>query len=308
MKKNFLLALALCACGGLALSAQPRSASQPKLLIKSESGLMAPLWSPTGDRIAVTTNNYTGILVADADGKALTSVTNLSGAGYKMQWSADGSRIMGRTNITENNRVFHEVKVWNISDGSEQTVVAKTRALNGTPVWDNENVIVSEQSGSKAVNIRTKSVKPAASLNVYTIMMNDPTNAAKRIAGLKQFEGKMVINPALSADGSMVAFQIPGKGIYSCTVAGENVRFITKGSHPAWLPDGKTIVYTDVKDDGNRFTESYIMAVNTATMASVQLAGGTDIIPLTPSVSPDGMKVAFENAADAAIYVITLKY
>ena len=141
---------------------------------------------------------------------------------------------------------------------------------------------------------------------IYT--MGRHRSVAMRIFDEKQFEGKMVINPALSADGSMVAFQIPGKGIYSCTVAGENVRFITKGSHPAWLPDGKTIVYTDVKDDGNRFTESYIMAVNTATMASVQLAGGTDIIPLTPSVSPDGMKVAFENAADAAIYVITLKY
>ena len=43
-------------------------------------------------------------------------------------------------------------------------------------------------------------------------------------------------------------------------------------------------------------------------MKSVELVGGSDIIPLTPAVSPDGKKVAFENAADAAIYVISLKY
>ena len=74
------------------------------------------------------------------------------------------------------------------------------------------------------------------------------------------------------------------------------------------MPDGKTIVYTLVADDGSRFTESHIIAVNTATMKSVELAGGSDIIPLTPAVSPDGTKIAFENAANAAIYVITLKY
>ena len=38
------------------------------------------------------------------------------------------------------------------------------------------------------------------------------------------------------------------------------------------------------------------------------LTENTNLIPLTPSVSPDGKKVAFENAIDASIYVINLKY
>ena len=40
----------------------------------------------------------------------------------------------------------------------------------------------------------------------------------------------------------------------------------------------------------------------------VLLTGNTDCIPLTPAVSPDGKRVAFENAQDASIYVMDLKY
>ena len=103
---------------GVAAMAQPRSASEPTLLIKSSQGLMAPVWSPSGDKIAVTSDNYDGIWVADADGSNLRQVTCCSGAGYKMQWSADGTKLLGRTNVVSDNRVFHEVKVWNAADGA----------------------------------------------------------------------------------------------------------------------------------------------------------------------------------------------
>ena len=62
---------------GVAAMAQPRSASEPTLLIKSSQGLMAPVWSPSGDKIAVTSDNYDGIWVADADGSNLKNQINI---------------------------------------------------------------------------------------------------------------------------------------------------------------------------------------------------------------------------------------
>ena len=308
MNKCFFIALALCAMSGATAMAQPTGASQPRLLIKSEQGLMAPVWSPSGDKIAVTTDNYTGILVANADGSNLTPITDEPGAGYKMQWSDDNVQILGRTNVVDNNLTFHEVKVWNVNNGKATTLIGKTRELTGTPLWDNVgSVKVADRTGIKSIDVTGKTKHAAASTDAYSIMVNDPANAAVKLA-MSDFTGKIIINPAISADGSTVAFQRPGKGIYTCSADGSQVRFIARGSHPAWLPDGKTIVYTLVADDGSRFTESHIIAVNTATMKSVELAGGSDIIPLTPAVSPDGTKIAFENAANAAIYVITLKY
>lgn len=308
MNKHLIFALALCICGGVSI-AQPRSASGPKLLIKSSHGLMAPVWSPNGDKIAVTTDNYTGIIVANADGSDVRQLTDLPGAGYKMQWNVAGNQLLGRTNVVDDNRVFHEVKVWNVSDGSETTLISKTRDLKGTPMWTSvaEQIAVADSKGIELMNVHNVKRTKVATVDVYTQMVSDPAGVADKISSLKEFSGKIIINPALSNDGKMVAFQVPGKGIYICNADGSDVRFLCKGSHPSWLPDN-SIIYTVVTDNGSYFTGSDIYAINVETQKTVLLTGNTDMIPLTPAVTKDGKKVAFENAKDAAIYVITLKY
>ncbi len=290
MKRNFVLAISLCLCGA-SLLAQPRSASEPQKLIEYSIGLMAPVWSPDGSQIAVTTDNYTGILVANADGSNLKSITTESGAGYKMKWSVDGTQILGRTNIIESNRVLHEVKTWNVETGKAQTLIKKSRNIEGTPTW--------------------KSIKATPSLEtsgVYELMVAEPAKATSKIASLKEFSGKMIINPALSPDGTKVAFQIPGHGMWICDNYGENLKSIGKGSNPQWLADNQSLIYTLVTDNGSNFTSSDIYSININNGVKYLLTGNSDLIPLTPSVSPDGKKIAFENAIDASIYVINLKY
>lgn len=278
MKKHLLLVLTVC-MAGLTATAHPRSASQPIKLIESQTGLMAPVWSPTGDKIAVTTDNYKGILVANADGSAIKTVTTANGAGYKMAWSSDGKQIMGRVNQLQGTFVKHEMKAWSVADGKVSAV--KTRM--GLPAWKETN-------------------------SAYDIMINDPAGACGKIASLKEYAGAIVINPALSADGSKVAFQIPGKGVMVMNSDGSDLRAICKGSHPQWLPDGKTLIISRVQDNGSQFTASDLYSVDIENRSEVLLTGSTDMIPLTPAVSPDGKKVAFENAADAAIYIINLNY
>lgn len=278
MKKHLLTVMAICLSGLLA-SAQPRSASQPQKLIECKSGLMAPVWSPSGDKIAVTTDNYTGILVANADGTALTELTSDRGAGYKMAWSVDGKQIMGRCVAINGSSVKREMKAWNVADGKVSTV----KTSRSVPSWSTSNT-------------------------VYDIMANDAAGATEKIAALKTYAGLMVINPALSPDGRKVAFQIPGKGVMVINADGSGLTRVCPGSHPAWLPDSKSLIVTRVKDDGQRFTSSDIYAIDIETRHENHLTGSTDVIPLTPAVSPDGKKVAFENAIDACIYVINLKY
>ena len=306
MKRQFLLALAVAVLGGAAF-AQPRGAGEPELLIKADVGLMAPVWSPSGDKIAVTTDGYTGIFVADASGKNLKCVTSADGAGYKMRWSADGSQILGRTNVMENNRVLHEVKVWNVNNSAERTIVAKTRNLNGVPTWSNiDRVNVSENN-----RIRTLSLNGTATVektSVYDMMVSDPTGVMTSIEGLKAVGGKLVLNPVLSNDGKKIAFQIYGKGMWVCNADGADVKFIGTGVYPMWLPDGESVVFNRTTDDGSRLTSSQLLAVNVNSGKTVTLVNRANIIPLKPTVSPDGSKVAFENVADAAIYVVNLKY
>lgn len=290
MKRNFLLAISLCVCG-CTLFAQPRSASEPQKLLEHTVGLMAPVWSPDGTKIAVTTDNYTGIIIANADGSNLKQITNDAGVGYKMKWNTDGTQILGRTNIVENNRVFHEVKSWNVLTGKSEILIEKSRKIEGTPTW--------------------KSLKGNITLehqNVYELMVNSPSKATAQINALHNYTGKLIINPSLSSDGSKVAFQIPGHGMWVCNNDGSNLKNIGKGSNPQWLPDNESIIFTLVTDDGSNFTSSDIYSMNIYSGKKYLLTGNTNLIPLTPTVSPDGKKVAFENALDASIYVINLKY
>ena len=286
MKKCLLFGLAVVMCGGIAV-AQPRSASAPVKLISAPVALMAPVWSPDGTQIAVTGNNYTGIMVADADGSNLRVLTEEAGAGYKMVWNGSNS-IVGRTNIVENGRVLHEICKWNVADGARSVMVAKSRT-------------------TQAPTLRAAGLKKSAA-NVYELMMAQPAKVAWQVPALAQFEGKVIINPALSADGKRVAFQVPGKGMWVMNADGTELRSLGKGSHPQWLSDNATVVYTVVKDNGQDFTASTLYALNVDNGKNVTLTAMSNIIPLTPSVSPDGLKVAFENAADNAIYVINLKY
>lgn len=278
MKKHLLTVMAICV-GSLLASAQPRSASQPQKLIECKSGLMAPVWSPTGDKIAVTTDNYTGILIANADGTALTQLTADRGAGYKMAWSNDGKQIMGRSMTTDGHSLKRAMKAWNVADGKASAI----KTSKAVPSWNSTN-------------------------SVYDIMANDAAGATSAIAALSSYAGKMVINPTLSPDGTKVAFQIPGNGIMVINADGSALKQVCQGSHPQWLPDNKSLIFTRVKDDGQRFISSDIYAVNIENGNESLLTGSTDLIPLTPAVSPDGKKVAFENAIDASIYVINLKY
>lgn len=282
MKKQIITVMALC-ISTLGLMAQPKSASAPVKLLECESGLMAPVWSPNGDQIAVTTDNYTGILVANADGTNLRTLTTEPGAGYKMAWSQDGTQIMGRVNVYDNTqRVNRQMKKWSVANGEVIAAEGVTRKA-AAPQWQ-------------------------ATGTAYDIMVAQAGEAVNLIPELNGYKGAIVINPALSPDNSTIAFQIPGHGVMLCNADGTNVRSLCKGSHPQWLPDGKSLIITRVQDNGAEFTASDIYYIDAATGAETLLTGNTDLIPLTPAVSPDGQRIAFENAADASIYVITLNY
>lgn len=279
MKKHYMLGLMLLGC--TAAMAQVRPASQPQQLLSAPMGLMAPVWSPDGSKIAVTTDNYAGIYVANADGSDLRVVTQDAGAGYKMVWSADSRAVEGRANIVAGNGLTRQMRSYNVATGA-----------------------VTEQGAR-----RRTSAQPAADKadGIYGAMISDPAQATSVVPALARFAGRTVINPALSPDGTKIAFQIPGKGMWLVNADGTGLRSLGKGSHPAWMPDSRNILYTVVEDNGSQFTSSVLMSLDTTTGNGATVVAVPSLLPLTPAVAPDGRRVAFENAVDASIYVVELK-
>lgn len=279
MKKHYLIGLALLGMS-LPCFGQVRAAGEPQLLMRDGGGLMAPVWSPDGSKIAASGTRYTGIVVANADGSAMRTISNAPGTGYKMTWSADGRNIVARVNVQRGALTLHEVRSYSVTDGSSQKLVAARRT----------------------------SAEPAAlnASGLYGLMVSEPAKAASQTEALARFAGKTVINPALSPDGSRIAFQIPGKGMWLINADGTGLIELGRGSHPAWMPDSRTIVYTIVEDNGNEFTASTLMSMDVVNGSSAVVFSRNGMIPLTAAVNPAGTAVAFENAVDAAIYTLSI--
>ncbi|MCH5220137.1 MAG: PD40 domain-containing protein [Muribaculaceae bacterium] len=282
MKKQFFMALALLASAGISAFAGSLTAGAPVKVAKTATGLMAPVWSPDGKQIAAAGPNYTGIYVFDADGTNARQLTGAEGAGYKMAWSADGKEILGRTNVREGVRVLHETKAWNVATGESRTIEARKRT-NANPRTSNTGV------------------------TLLSRMTEDAAGVTSSTPALAEYAGRTVINPALSPDGSMIAFQIVAKGMFVINADGTNLRSLGTGSNPAWMPDNNTLVYTIVQDNGNVITGSTVMTVTLSDNKKEVLINDSKLIPLRPAINAAGTAMVFENGADASIYSVTLK-
>ena len=278
-RKLIIAAAALLSCSSLL--AQPTSWSEPQLLIKAEQGLMAPTWSPDGSQIAVTGDNFVGIWVAQADGTSLHQISQATGAGYQMRWESNQEILSTPYSIEKQKRMTRIERV-NAATGKIQEVVPATRNFKRSTVLD--------------------------ATDVFQIMLDEPQNATRKIAGLSDYAGNWVINPALSPDGTKIAFQIVTKGLFVCNADGTGLVSLGKGSHASWLPDSHNLMMTLIADDGHRFIGSDIYCVNIDNGNVINITPNSDVIPVTIAVSPDGTKLAFDNDTDGAIYIINLNY
>ena len=280
MNRKLIIAAAV-ALSCSSLMAQPTAWSEPQLLIKAEQSLMAPVWSPDGSQIAVTGDNFIGIWVANADGTDLKQISQSPGAGYQMRWTSP-QEILSTPYTVENQKRMTRIEQVNAANGKIQVVAPATRDFKRSAAM--------------------------GATNVYQLMLDEPQNATSKIAGLSGYAGKWVINPALSPDGTKIAFQIVTQGLFVCNADGTDLKNLGKGSHASWLPDSRNLMMTRIADDGHRFTSSDIYCVNVDTGNDVNITANSETIPITIAVSPDGSKLAFDNDTDGAIYIINLNY
>ena len=124
----------------------------------------------------------------------------------------------------------------------------------------------------------------------------------------KDFEDYFVYNAVLSPKGDQIVFQVNnGRGLYVCAIDGSGLRNLGQGERASWTPDGNYVVVMLPVDDGEVVTQSELLSINVATGARTMLLSSDKYIALSPAVSPDGTKIAFEDYAGGAIYVMDIK-
>jgi len=200
----------------------------------------------------------------------------------------------------------------------EPRVIAKTSEPLQKPLWSADGKTLSFNNGQwevshdgtslKKVTVATDAKRKPSANALLQKMIADPAKVASQVEGLKSLSGCILFNATLSPKGDQIVFQASyGKGLFVCNADGSGLRSLGQGSRATWTSDGKFIVAGKTEDDGHEITKGELVSISVADGAQSILLSSDKYIALSPTISPDGKKLAFEEYASGAIYVIDIQ-
>ena len=228
---------------------------------------VAPRFSPDGLELLFSKPGYNGLYTMGADGGAVTQVSGREGIGFRAKWTPEGT-VETRGNDGENQVLK--------SDGTPMDAAA----------YESDASIVGAYTKDDAVYLRRA---PGEAPVVVT-----PPDGADRYYG-----------GVLSPDGKSIAYNGLHTGLYVQSLAGGPAVHLGEGYSPQWLPDGSGVVYNISVDDGHNLLGSDLFLSSPDGTTVSNLTGGAAGIPLNPSISPDGSRLAYET--EGRLFVADLR-
>ncbi|MBE2315358.1 PD40 domain-containing protein [Solirubrobacter sp. CPCC 204708] len=250
---------------------------------------------------------------------------SLSANGLTVVWDAY------RADVAQAER-FGEIHVRAAVLGQRKFSVTPPRAETRRP-RSAYNSVVSADGTAVAFETAESTYPLAKRVGQMTVHVRDlATGAVTRVSHAFRPKGaptRTAFNPALSADGNVVAFEATDagrngtpseNGLWVVDRARRRERLVTASSRgAAYLPevagDGRTVVYTSAEADNAGLTHIYSTNLHTRKTTLVSRASApADGDAYDPSVSHDGRYVAFTSRARnlggdgrADVYVRDLK-
>lgn len=254
--------------------------------------VMKELTGSTGmflSKIVVSSDRETApakeIFTMDWDGANINRMTNFRSLSISPAWSRDGSKI-AYTSYTQKRGIRNaNLFLLDISSGKRTMVSSRTGINSGASFSpDNKHIYLTVSQGTNP--------------DIYKITFDG--NIVSRIT--KGPSGAMNVEPAVSADGSKIAFSSDRAGppmIYVMNIDGTNVQrktFVGQfNSSPSWSPDGQKIAFAG--QTGENF-DVFVMNADGSNMirlSSAKKASGKPANNEDPSFSPDGRFVIYTS-------------
>jgi Tol biopolymer transport system component len=295
MKKSQLILIAVLAIAPFSI-AQVRSAGKPVRLTPAGREFMQPVWSPTGEWIAITSGRYDGIWLVKPNGTGLQQLTADLAVGYKMKWSPDGKMLAGRAAKYENQRRFNAIKAYDLITKQGRLLSDFRTLMPGLPQWaeGNQKIALFANRGleffqvaanSAARNMPAAPKRPLvfASEQGLIVLAPDATLQKK----IQPVQGE-VINAAPSADGGKIVFEMANGHLYVCKIDGTALLDLGRGERPQWSPDGGKIAFMISSDDGHKMLGADIYVMGADGSGKSNLTNSADRLEMNCSWSPDG--------------------
>ncbi len=279
-----------------------------------ENPLMQPRWSPNGKYVAMTGDNYTGILLYHLDDQKVISLTSDRAAGFGLSWSPDGETLVSRVARFDNKRRLNAIKLYDINRKNERIVLDYTPATPGLPAWNKNGTavlaLVQDEvelfSVSDSPMIQsTMPDSPIPLIDGDELVLVRESDTGDRI--VKTRTRSRILNAVLSPDGEKIAYEVYGGSMHVMNIDGTNNIDLGPGFRPRWHPDSQHLVYMITQDDGHRITESDLYTIRIDGQDKTRLQFSENRLEMNPDWSPDGHWIAYDISDLGAVYRVEVQ-
>lgn len=298
--------LLLCFAAATALMAnaqQFRVVSNQQLDLGQQSETFHPTFTPDGNSILLTSENYNGLGIYNFSTKKYTKLTDMATAGWEPAVSEDGKTIITRSSDFHNSTV------------TLYTLDVATKALKPFAVNINHVNAVSFSNGKVSYSVKgvlqtkqvSNSISNALSRDVFVATNEDLKLEIYRNGKATLFDpfggDAQYVWASVSPNGQKILFVSHGIA-YVCNLDGSNMVNLGNLSAPKWRGNTHVVAMTD-EDDGYFYTESNIVIMKADGTGMQQLTNSNEI-SMFPSVSPDGSQIAY-HTTDGKVYIMTIQ-
>lgn len=266
-----------------------------KVLLKGEEiAFIAPEISPDGMYVAITSKGYTGLWTIRTDGYNLRQFSSVRGAGYIKRWSPDSKWILYR----ESNDGKQELKIGETFTRNVSSIRIPVRKFEDVRWIDNDKLYI--RSSGNITYLRS-GLNVESNKKNQTIVYTDSEKIYLESPGKKSTDiidpvlGVRYIDPVLSPDGRMLAFEILGGNLQVYELNTFQLHDLGRGGNPGWSPDGKKIVYQITLDDGHSVISSDLYLTNFDGTEKLQLTKTQYVHEMRPSFYPKGNRIIYDT-------------
>jgi len=278
-----------------------------------------PSWSPDGSKVVFSHSQYQGIYIADADGKGpVVELTDAPYSGYSRQWTSDGKAMILSVRTGKRG---HAIRAVDVETKQVRDLVTGLRSVG--PLQRNRRGDIFTKANGRWMAVDERAGRLVEPREYY--LAREGGGADEKMIEWKPISTVWIMNsdgsnrfrfpheagsPSLSPTGDKICFH--WADLCVANLDGTGVVVLADEGYAdgeCWSPDGREIVFTVASDEDHwgNFNRAELFVANVDGSGTTQLTNTPDIRECLPSWSPDGTRIAYEDAKTGRIFVAVLE-